>query len=56
MAASWQPRVLAAAAEGFVVAGTAAIFGGTQDKPNLGVFGAAPWPGPGPAPADRWSR
>lgn len=56
MAPAWQPMVLAATAEGFLVAGVAQIFGGTSDKPHLGVFGAAPWPGPAPAPTDRWGR
>jgi hypothetical protein len=45
--------VLAAEAEGFTVAGTATLLGGTPDKPNLGVFGNAPWVGPD-RPADRW--
>jgi hypothetical protein len=44
-AAKWQPEILAAEASGFVVAGTAQVFGGTQEKPSVGVFGAAPWPG-----------
>jgi hypothetical protein len=56
MAPDWQPMVLAAAAEGYVVAGRASIWGGTPDKPNLGVFGSAPWPGPDPAPRDRFGR
>lgn len=56
MAPDWQPMVLAAAAEGYVVAGSAAIYGGTPDKPNRGVFGAAAWAGPDPAPRDRFGR
>jgi hypothetical protein len=57
MAAAWQPMILVAQSEGFVVAGYAAVFGGTPDKPNLGVFGAAPWPkGAGRRPLDRWGR
>jgi hypothetical protein len=55
MAAEWQPMVLAAESEGFTVAGRAAIYGGTPDKPNLGVFGSAVWVGAG-RPADRWGR
>ncbi len=56
MASAWQPMVAAANAEGFVVAGTASIWGGSPDKPNLGVFGAAPWAGRGPAPRGRFDR
>lgn len=55
MAAHWQPVLLAAASEGFTVLGKAQVFGGTPDKPNLGVFGSAVWPG-GAAPPDRWHR
>jgi hypothetical protein len=50
MAKDWQPMVLAAQAEGFAVVGRASIFGGTRDKPSLGVFGSAPWPGANPPP------
>lgn len=53
MAKAWQPMLMAAEAEGFLCAGTAELLGGTRDKPNIGVFGAAPWPGQG-APPDRW--
>jgi hypothetical protein len=53
MAKAWQPMLLAAEGEGFACAGTASIYGGTKDKPSLGVFGAAPWPGHG-TPPDRW--
>jgi len=56
MAPVWQPMVAAANAEGFVVAGTASIWGGSPDKPNLGVFGTAPWAGRGPAPQGRFDR
>jgi hypothetical protein len=56
MAPEWQPMVAASAAEGFIVAGSAAIFGGSPDKPHLGVFGAAPWAGQGAPPTDRWGR
>jgi hypothetical protein len=34
MARAWQNTVMAANAEGFTVAGTASIWGGTPDKPN----------------------
>jgi hypothetical protein len=50
VAPDWHPAVAAAAAEGFVVAGTGAIFGGTPDKPSLGIWGAAPWCGRGHPP------
>jgi hypothetical protein len=53
MAAQWQPAILAAESEGFTVRGTACIFGGTPDKPNLGVFGSAAWPGHD-KPKGRW--
>lgn len=56
MAPAWQPMVSAANAEGFIVAGVASIWGGSPDKPNLGVFGAAPWAGRSPAPRDRFGR
>jgi hypothetical protein len=56
MATEWQPMVAAATAEGFVICGTATIWGGTPDKPNLGVFGVATWAGPGPAPRGRFGR
>jgi hypothetical protein len=52
-AVDWQPAILAAESEGFVVKGTACILGGTSDKPNLGVFGSAAWPGPD-KPKGRW--
>jgi hypothetical protein len=55
MAKVWQPMILAAEAEGYTVAGPARLFGGTRDKPSLGVFGAAPWPGRD-RPEDRWGR
>lgn len=50
LAPKWQPRVLAAESEGYLVTGSAAIYGGTPDKPSLGVFGSAVWPGGGRAP------
>ncbi len=50
LAPRWQPAVLAAESEGFVVTGVAEVFGGTPDKPSLGVFGTAAWPGPGRPP------
>lgn len=50
LAPRWQPAILAAESEGFVVTGTAQIFGGTADKPSLGVFGEADWPGRGRPP------
>jgi hypothetical protein len=50
MAMSWQPLVLAARSEGFAVTGVARVYGGSADKPNVGVFGAARWSGPGRAP------
>ncbi len=53
-APAWQAMILAAEAEGFIVAGPAEILGGTKDKPSFGVFGSAPWAGPG-VPPDRWS-
>jgi hypothetical protein len=53
-AKEWQPMILAAEAEGFLVAGPAEILGGTKDKPSLGIFGSAPWPGRD-APPDRWA-
>lgn len=53
MAVHWQPMILAAEAEGYTIRGRAVILGGTRDKPNLGVFGAAPWVGPD-RPRDRW--
>lgn len=53
MAREWQPMLIAAEAEGFVCIGTAQLLGGTREKPNVGVFGSAPWPGKG-APPDRW--
>lgn len=53
-AKDWQPMLLAAEAEGFYCAGPAEVFGGTREKPNLGVFGSVPWPGKD-APPDRWS-
>jgi hypothetical protein len=56
MAPAWQPMIAAANAEGFIVAGVASIWGGSSDKPNLGVFGAATWPGPNPAPPGRFHR
>lgn len=56
MAPAWQPTVAAANSEGFLVTGTASIWGGSPDKPNLGVFGAAHWPGHGPAPRGRFDR
>lgn len=56
MAPAWQPMVAAANAEGFIVAGTASIWGGSPDKPNLGVFGTATWAGPSPAPPGRFDR
>ena len=46
----WQPRVLAAESEGYLVTGTAAMYGGTKDQLSLGVFGDAVWPGSGKAP------
>lgn len=55
MAAVWQPSILAANANGFVVAGTARVFGGHDGAPNVGVFGSAPWPGPGSPPAGRFA-
>jgi hypothetical protein len=51
LAAKWQPAVLAAASEGFAVTGRATCHGGTVDKPSIGVFGSAVWPGPGSPPA-----
>lgn len=54
-AEQWQPMVLAAESEGFAITGLASLFGGTDDKPNLGVFGAACWAGAG-RPVDRWGR
>jgi hypothetical protein len=56
MATAWQPMVMAAHAEGFIISGTASIWGGTSDKPNLGVFGSATWPGPRPAPPGRFEH
>lgn len=53
MAVDWQPMILAAEAKGIVIRGKAVVLGGTPDKPNLGVFGAAPWVGPD-RPRDRW--
>lgn len=53
MAREWQPMLIAAEAEGFLCVGRAELLGGTKDKPNIGVFGSAPWPGKG-APPDRW--
>jgi hypothetical protein len=50
MAIAWQPQVLAAASEGFRTVGTARVFGGTQEKPSVGVFGSAPWTGTGSPP------
>ncbi len=50
VAPDWHPAIAAAAAEGFVVAGTGSIFGGTPDKPSLGIWGAAPWCGRGQPP------
>jgi hypothetical protein len=55
MAEQWQAMVLAAESEGFTITGTAKLLGGTEDKPNLGVFGAARWAGAG-RPVDRWGR
>lgn len=55
MAKDWQPMILAAEADGFLCAGPAQLLGGTPDKPNIGVFGAAPWPGHD-APPDRWHQ
>jgi hypothetical protein len=55
LAKHWQPAVLAAEAQGSTVLGTATIYGGTPDKPNLGVFGSATWPGEG-KPLDRYHR
>ena len=55
LASHWQPVLLAAASEGFAVVGKAQVFGGTPEKPNLGVFGSAVWPGRGDPP-DRWHR
>jgi hypothetical protein len=55
MAVVWQPSILAANANGFVVAGIARVFGGHDGAPNLGVFGSAPWPGPGTPPAGRFA-
>ncbi len=52
-APAWQAMILAAEAEGFIIAGPAEILGGTKDKPHFGVFGSAPWAGPD-APPDRW--
>jgi hypothetical protein len=52
-AKDWQPMLLAAEAEGFYCTGPAEVLGGTQNKPNVGVFGSVPWPGKG-APPDRW--
>jgi hypothetical protein len=53
MAAAWQPSILAANANGFIVAGVASVFGGHDGAPNQGVFGSAPWPEPGTPPAGR---
>jgi hypothetical protein len=50
VAPAWQPMILAANSEGFIVAGTASIWGGTKGKENLGIFGSAPWFGAGPPP------
>ena len=50
LAARWQPAILAAESEGFAVTGTARIYGGTPEKPHLGVFGGAVWPGRGRPP------
>ncbi|WP_175484307.1 HIRAN domain-containing protein [Modestobacter sp. DSM 44400] len=55
MARVWQPAVRASEAAGYVVAGTACVAGGTEDAPNLGVFGSAPWPGDGPPPKGRFN-
>lgn len=55
MAAVWQPMVAAAASEGYAVVGPAQLLGGTRDKPSLGVFGAAPWPGRD-VPVGRWGH
>ena len=51
MAKDWQSMILSAEAEGFSVVGAATVCGGTDDKPNLGVFGSAPWPGRGAPPS-----
>jgi hypothetical protein len=53
-APAWQPMVTAANAQGFIVTGTGSIWGASSEKPNLGVFAAAPWAGRGPAPRDRF--
>lgn len=45
LAEKWQPAVLAAASEGFAITGRATCHGGTRDKPSIGVFGSAVWPG-----------
>ncbi len=50
LAPQWQPVVLAAESEGFLVTGPAEIWGGSKDKPHLGVFGTAAWPGRGQPP------
>lgn len=44
LAKQWQPVLIAAESEGYVVQGQAAVYGGTKDKPSLGVFGEATWP------------
>lgn len=56
LAEAWQPWVLRAQARGFDVTGTAEVYGGSGDKPLLGVFGKAVWPGPGEPTVDRWHR
>jgi hypothetical protein len=50
LAPRWQPTVQAAASEGYLITGTAAICGGTRDKPTRGVFGGAVWPAGGKPP------
>lgn len=50
LARQWQPRILAAESEGYLVTGSARVYGGTSDKPSMGVFGSAVWPGGGRAP------
>lgn len=55
MAEAWQPMILAAESEGYTVVGRARLLGGTNEKPNLGVFGTAPWPGRD-RPPDKWGR
>ncbi len=50
MAAKWQPEVIAANRRGQVVTGEAEICGGDADRPHMGVFGEATWPGATDAP------